>query len=150
VVHNPTGRKVEVLLVQQIPERVVALESGEPEFVLLICNGGALKNPSVKQARSLIESGASYICAWGADCEVIEETFDHAAFLPELGPQLPFTLMTTSLANQPYEEAFHFALNWARPPDDLHAKLDRVVVLTDDLAIRERCIAWLNAENNQH
>jgi len=137
------------MLTPEIPERLVAPASGEPEVVLLICNGGTLKDPGVKRARSLVESGASYICAWGADCEVIEETFDYAAVLPELGPELPFTLMTTSHTDQPLEEVLHFALNWARPPDDLRAKLDRVVVVTDDPALRERCVAWLDSENRQ-
>jgi hypothetical protein len=38
-----------------------------------------------KAARAWIDAGASYICSWGPDSANVEEAFDDASFLPELG-----------------------------------------------------------------
>ena len=100
----------------------------------------------MKQARACIELGASYICAWGRDCEALEETFDYAAFLPELGPELPFTLMTTAHRDGTLEDALEFAFRWAQPPDDFPFPLNRVVVVADTNSLLERCAQWIASE----
>jgi hypothetical protein len=74
---------------------------------------------------------------------MLDDTFDYAGFLPELGPPLPFTLMTTWHDSEPLEETLEFAFCAAHPPDDLAASLDSVVVVVDSDELEERCRRWL-------
>ena len=122
--------------------------AADDKFVLLALSDGQLRGLTTKQARTCIEQGASYICAWGHDCEVLEETFDYAAFLPEFGPELPFTLMTTAHRDQPLEEALEFAFQLAQPPDDLPFPLNRVVLVADTGELLTRCTKWIALENS--
>jgi hypothetical protein len=147
VTHSPSGRFA--LLVQSTD--IVTAVSGaaaDYKFVLLALSDGNLRGLTTKQARTCVEEGASYICAWGLDCEELEETFDYAAFLPELGPELPFTLMTTTHRDQPLEEALEFAFRWAQPPDNFPFSLDRVLVVADTSELLSRCTKWIAAENS--
>jgi len=137
------------MLVQSndLPSAVSGVASDD-KFVLVAMSGGKLQGLTTKQARSCIEQGASYICAWGSDCEDLEETFDYAAFLPELGGELPFTLMTTAHRNQPLEEALDFAFRCAQPPDDLPFPLSRVVLVADSDELLNQCTKWIASENS--
>ena len=83
------------------------------------------------------------MCAWGPASGQVEEAFDYATFLPEMGEPLPFTLMTTSHESEELDEALWFAFYNAVPPDDLKAELNTVVVLVDSPALEERCKAWV-------
>ena len=146
ITHRPSGRAA--LLVQSTD--LVAAVSGaaaDDKFVLVALSDGHFRGFTTKQARACLENGASYICAWGRDCEELESTFDYAAFLPELGPKLPFTLMTTAHRDQPLEEALEFAFRRAQPPDDFPFALDRVVVVADTSELLDRCTKWLASEN---
>lgn len=148
VTHTPSGRPA--ILVQST-SLVAAVHSAasNDKFVLVALNDGGLAGLSTKEARDCIEQGASYICAWGSNCEDLEETFDYAAFLPELGPELPFTLMTTAHRSQPLEEALEFAFKWAQPPNDLPFPLNRVVLVADTSELLKRCTQWIASENAQ-
>lgn len=95
-----------------------------------------------------MEAGASYVCAWGPNSPGVEETFDYAAFLPELGVPLPFTLMTTSHTSEEFEEALWFAFYNAAPPDDLGHYLKSVLVVVDSDALEIRALTWIQ-ENNE-
>lgn len=99
----------------------------------------------VKVARAWVGAGASYICAWGPQSSAIEEAFDYASFLPELGDPLPFTLMTTSHEKESPEEALRFAFYCGWPPDDLDSELNSVVVVVDSEPLEVRCIAWVQS-----
>lgn len=147
VTHKPTGRRA--LLVHST-DIVAAVEqaASDDKFVLVALSEGGIRGLTSKQARTCVELGASYICAWGRDSDDLEETFDYAAFLPELGPELPFTLMTTSHRDQPLEEALDFAFRWAKPPDDFPFPLDRLVVVADSSELLERCAMWITSENS--
>ena len=101
-----------------------------------------------KAARKLVDQGVGYLCAWGPVSEDIEESFDYASFMPECGPELPFTLMTTAHKDS-LEEALDFALRWAQPPADLAEPLDHVLVAAATEPLKTRCIAWLDAENQK-
>ena len=142
--HTPSGRAV--LLVQSTD--IVAAVGGaasDDKFVLVALSDGQLRGLTTKQARTCIEQGASYICAWGNDCEDLEETFDYAAFLPELGGELPFTLMTTAHKDDTLEEALDFVFRWAQPPDDFPFPLNRVVIVADTNGLLERCARWISS-----
>lgn len=78
----------------------------------------------------------------------MEEAFDYASLLPELGEPLPFTLMTTSHEKQPLEDALWFAFYNATPPDDRPHELNTVVVVVDSAALEKECVRWVQ-ENNE-
>jgi hypothetical protein len=147
VTHTPTGRTALLVQSNDIAAAVSRAASND-KFILLALSDGQLRGLTTKQARTCIEQGVSYICAWGQDCEDLEETFDYAAFLPELGPELPFTLMTTAHRDQPLEEALEFAFRLAQPPDDLPFPLNRVVLVADTDELLTRCTEWLSSENS--
>jgi hypothetical protein len=143
--HTPSGRSA--LLVQSTDiAAAVNSAASEDKFVLVALNEGHLRGITTKEARACIDKGASYICAWGHDCEDLEETFDYAAFLPELGGELPFTLMTTAHRDDTLEDALEFAFRWAQPPDDFPFSLNRVVVVADTKGLLERCARWISSE----
>ena len=146
VIHAPSGRAALLVQSTDIVAAVSGAASGD-KFVLVTLSAGQLRGLTTKQARTCIEHGASYIYAWGRDCDDIEETFDYAAFLPELGPELPFHLMTASDSDQPLEEALEFVFRWARPPDDFPFPLNRIVLVADTAALLDRCSEWIATEN---
>jgi hypothetical protein len=113
------------------------------KYVLVIAYEEKPLPLDVKTARAWLEAGASYICAWGPGSEQMEETFDYAAFLPECGPALPFTLMTTSHREQKPDEALWFAFYCAKPPDDLLDNLNSVVIVVDSEALETTCTDWV-------
>jgi len=112
----------------------------------------ATQKPAVglteKVARAWIDAGASYVCAWGPDSPTVEETFDYASFLPELGEPISFTLMTTSHPSESLEDALWFAFHNARHPDEDKLKLDTVLILVDSDVLEAACVAWI-AENRE-
>ena len=119
------------------------------EFVLLIVGDERLPGISVKEARSLVDRGAIYICAWGPHSDDFEETFDHASFLPECGPELSFTLMTTSHRSEPLEEALFFALYATHSPHDPDLEIDNIVIVVASEELNSRCYDWLMRENQK-
>jgi hypothetical protein len=143
--HTPSGRSAFLVHSTDIVGAVSGAASDD-KFILLALSNGKLGGLTTKQARTCIDQGASYICAWGNDSEDLEETFDYAAFLPELGGELPFTLMTTAHLDATLEEALDFAFRWAQPPDDLPFPLNRVVVVSDANGLLERCAQWISSD----
>ena len=146
--HTPSGRSALLVQSTDIVAAVGGVASND-KFVLVALSDGQLRGLTEKQARACIDQGACYICAWGRNCEEMEETFDYAAFLPELGGDLPFTLMTTSHRDDTLEDALEFAFRWAQPPDDLPFPLNRVVVVADTNGLLERCAQWIATENKR-
>jgi hypothetical protein len=143
--HTPSGRSA--LLVQSTDiATAVGGAASDDKFVLVALSNGQLRGLTTKQARTCIEQGASYICTWGNDSEDLEETFDYAAFLPEVGGELPFTLMTTAHRDNTLEEALDFSFRWAQPPEDFPFPLNRVVIVADSSGLLERCAQWISSE----
>ncbi len=99
---------------------------------------------SHETARCWIDAGASYLCAWGTSADDVEEAFDHASFLDDLGPPLGFTLMTTSHARCPLEEALWFAFYNALQPGELSTPLNAVVIVIDEPALARACEQWVS------
>lgn len=83
------------------------------------------------------------MCAWGPASSGLDDLFDYATFLPELGEPLPFTLMTTWHDDESLEEALWYAFHCATAPDDLKEQLESVVILVDSTSLAARCITWI-------
>lgn len=116
--------------------------------MLVIASGRIAQLSNVATARGWTNAGASFICAWDGNSPEIEETFDYAAFLPEFGDPLPFTLMTTSHTDEPLEEALWFAFYNGKLPDEPSDGACPVVVVVDSESLEKRSFAWVqgNAE----
>lgn len=145
--HPGTGRLAAVVRVRDLGSASpISIAAGK--YVLVIASEKKVVPLNTKIARTWINAGAAYICAWGPDSEQVEESFDYAAFLPECGEPLPFTLMTTSHRDDTPDEALWFAFYNAVSPDDLHDDLNSVVIIVDSEALEDSCINWVQ-ENNQ-
>ena len=140
--HPGTGRLASVL-------RVGGFGSAEPvsvsghKYVLVVASERTATECTHEHARAWVEAGASYVCAWGPASDEVEEMFDYASFLPELGEPLPFTLMTTSHRDEPLEDALWFAFYNATPPDDMPHELNTVVVVVDSAVLERECATWV-------
>jgi hypothetical protein len=143
--HPGTGRLAAVMQFQDL-ESPVSVAAGK--YILVIGSERQVMPLGVKTARAWVDAGASYICAWGRDSAAVEETFDYAAFLPDCGDPLPFTLMTTSHRDKTPVEALWFAFYNARAPDDLKYELNTVVIIVDSEELWATCTAWVK-KNNQ-
>ena len=140
--HPGTGRLASVLRVEHFGDAPpVSVPAGK--YVLLVASERASIHCTEAHARAWVEAGASYVCAWGPAAEVLEEVFDYAAFLPELGEPLPFTLMTTSHANEPLEEALWFAFYNGKLPDETDDGVCPVVVVVDSNSLEVQSVAWV-------
>jgi hypothetical protein len=132
-------------IVVRAPELATAmpLARGGAKFVLLVASERRNVALPEQQARLWLNEGAAFVCAWGICSDAVEEVFDHAAYSPELGEPLSFTLMTTSHSDESLEEALWFAFYTAFAPDDLKHKLSSVVVLVDSASLEARCTKWI-------
>ena len=147
VKHPGTGRLASVLLFHDL-ENTSPVSVAAGKYILLIASERQVMPLGVKTARAWVDAGASYICAWGRDSAAVEETFDYAAFLPDCGDPLPFTLMTTSHRDKTPVEALWFAFYNARSPDDLKHELNTVVIVVDSEELWTTCTSWVK-ENNE-
>jgi hypothetical protein len=97
-------------------ESASPISIADSKYVIVIASERERVPCDSKAARKWIDAGSSYICAWGPDSADVEEAFDHASFLPELGDPLPFTLMTTSHRGRTPQEDLRSAFYNATPP----------------------------------
>jgi hypothetical protein len=139
--HPGTGRLATVLCVQDFTS-IAPVSIAAGKYVLVIASEKQT-GLTFKTARAWIDAGASYVCAWGPNAAEIEDAFDYAAFLPEYGEPLPFTLMTTSHRDETPEDALWFAFYNATAPDDLGHELGSIVVIVDTGSLLEFCNAWV-------
>lgn len=88
-------------------------------FTLLIAGDatGLDDDAILSVARSLIDRGLVYLCAWGPDCERVHDLFDRAAASLE-GALAEQFYMTNWHADEPLREALSYLLNTAFPADD--------------------------------
>lgn len=142
--HRGTGRLATVLRVTDFASPV-SVDAGN--YVLLIASEKPTVALSIKTARAWVDAGASYICAWGPDCEQVEESFDYSTFLPEYGEELAFTLLTTTHQDEPVEEALWFAFNCAKSVES-DQELNAVVIVVDSDSLETRCHFWLENSND--
>jgi hypothetical protein len=138
-----------VVLVQRLTDPQLIDGAPSKDFILLIVSDDQFPGIGFVEARSLIDRGAKYICAWGPHSDDLEESFDYAGFMPECGPELPFTLMTTSHKYESLDDALFFAFYTANAPEDLGTDLEHVMVAASSEELRSYCLEWLAQENRK-
>jgi hypothetical protein len=145
--HPGTNRRAAVVHLQDLSREALAFVDSK-KYVLVVANEFRGQDLTVQAARAWVEAGASYICAWGPEAEGIEEAFDYATFLPELGEPLSFILMTTSHSGETLENALWFAFYNGKLPEEPEGGGCPVVVVVDSRILQSKCIAWVrgNAE----
>jgi hypothetical protein len=140
--HPGTGRLATIIQAKSLWECLpVSVQQGN--YVLLTASDRQAQHSKIEAARAWVEAGAVYVCAWGPNSPEVEEAFDYAAFLPELGEPMPFTLMTTSHKDEPLEEALWFAFYNGKGPDEVDEGSCPVVVVVDSQALGEQAAAWV-------
>jgi hypothetical protein len=142
--HPGTGRPCVILEPAQLSDAPpYAANAGK--YVLFLASSRPGASVSIEQARRWLDSGAAYVCAWGPEAETVEESFDYASFLPEIGEPLVYTLMTTSHAGEELGEALWFAFWNTSPPEDLDADLRLVVIQTDSEPLVAQARIWVES-----
>jgi hypothetical protein len=147
LLHRPTGRSALVVCAENLlASNPVCLD--KERYVLFIASEKSILSVEVKEARRWIDAGVGYMSAWGPASSELDDLFDYATFLPELGPPLPFTLMTTWHDKESLERALWFAFYNATSPAELDEELESIVILADSRALAGRCTRWFqgNAE----
>ncbi len=142
LVHRGTQLTATVVSAPEIAT-AIPLSRGGAKFVLLVASEKRHAVLPALQARRWLNAGAAFVCAWGTSSDAVEEMFDHAAYFPEYGEPLPFTLVTTSHSDESLEEALWFAFYSAFAPDDLEHELSSIVVLVDSASLGARCTEWI-------
>ena len=140
--HPGTGRLAVVVQVQGAWS-CDPISLGSERYVLVVASVREAQMSSVEAARAWIDAGACYVCAWGPGASEVEETFDYAAFLPELGEPLPFTLMTTCHQSEAFEEALWFAFYNGKSTDDPEDGAGPVVIVADSEDLVAQAVAWV-------
>lgn len=147
--HPGTGRLAAVVRVEALWSCApLALTSAQP-YLLVMASDHPAQLPRVETARAWLEAGACYVCAWGPGASEMEETFDYAAFLPELGDPLPFSLVTTSHPGETLEEALQFAFNFGKPPGRTADEDCPVVVVVDSAALAAQSTSWIQQHGSK-
>ena len=146
--HPGTGRLAAVVRANRFWE-LAPIIVAPGRYVLVIASEQAAQLSSVATARRWVNSGASYICSWGKNSAEIEQIFDYAAFLPELGEPLPFTLMTTSHTEEPWEEALWFAFYNGKAPDEPEDGACPVVVVVDSELLEKKALPGSKRTQNE-
>ena len=142
LIHLGTGRHAAIIRAERLWDcEPISIPTGR--YLLFMASHRQAQLSKVEAARAWVEAGAIYVCAWGPNSPEIEETFDYAAFLPELGEPIPFTLMTTSHNDEPLEEALWFAFYNGKAPDEVDDGSCPVVVVVDSQLLEEQATAWV-------
>lgn len=140
--HSGTGRQTAIVRVRDLASSS-PISLAADRYLLVIATEKPTAGLTEKAARAWIDAGASYVCAWGPNSPDVEDVFDYASFLPELGEPIPFTLMTTSHKHETLEDALWFAFYNATHSDELNRELDTVVIIVDSDVLVATCTAWV-------
>jgi hypothetical protein len=147
LVHRPTGRSAFIVCAENLlTSNPVSID--KTRYVLFIASEKSVISAEVRDARRWVDAGVGYMCAWGPASSELDDLFDYATFLPEVGTPLTFTLMTTWHDNEPLEDALWFAFYNTTAPDELEVEIESVVILVDSRAVAERCRTWV-LENSE-
>jgi hypothetical protein len=147
LLHRPTGRSAFIVCAENLlASNPVSIDKAP--YILFIASEKLVLSVEVREARRWVDAGVAYMCAWGPASSELDDLFDYATFLPEVGTPLTFTLMTTWHNKEPLEEALWFAFYNATAPDELEEELESVVILADSPALAERCRTWV-LENSE-
>jgi hypothetical protein len=97
-----------------------AAELASPHYLLFLAvDAASIDDERLRSlARTLIDRGMAYLCAWGNDCSRVHDQFDLERDPNETDGR---AVMTTWHDDEPISEALWFFANVAFPPDDFEA-----------------------------
>ena len=144
--HPGTGRTAVILRVRSLLE-CEPFELRQRSYVLVLASAKDTAVADIDAARAWIDAGARYVCAWGPASEIVEETFDYAAFMPQVGEPLSYTLMTTSHREEELDDALWFAFYNGKAPHEESGGQVPVVVVVDSPELEKECIKWIRANS---
>ena len=105
-----------------------AIAIASPRFVLLVAADGGHITGIDDTLRRLLDIGCVYLCAWGPQCEQLDDDMDHVVLRQELDGAAKRTIMTSWHSNESLDEAAEFALLWAVPDPAVASGCDSVVL----------------------
>lgn len=147
LIHRPTGRAALIVFAENLlASDPVFID--KKKYILFIASEKPVLSSELEEARRWVDAGVGYMCAWGPASSGLDDLFDFAQFMPELGTPVPFLLLTTWHDKETLEEALYFAFYDAHPADDLHEVLDSIVMLVDSSDLAERCVAWVRENSS--
>ena len=91
--------------------------------LLLVMDARAFSTEVIAAAAMrLIDRGLVYLCAWGPDCQRVEDIFDEAHVENDLEKSCPGVLMTASHHDESLTEALRFFVHSAIPDEEYAPK----------------------------
>jgi hypothetical protein len=105
-----------------------AITVASPRFVLFVAADVGLITGIDDTLRRLLDVGCEYLCAWGPQCEQLNDAMDHIVLMQELDGAAERTIMTTWHSNDSLDEAAQFALLWAVPDSAVARGCESVVL----------------------
>jgi hypothetical protein len=138
---STSERRLFLLELASLSELPAPFALPSKHFTCLLALDATSASPGelARLASGLLGAGAVYVCAWGPDCERVQQLFDDAILVHEPSQANEFHVMTTSHADRPIEEALCFLLRSAYPSDaywdSCRAELVVVVGLPEAIAI---------------
>jgi hypothetical protein len=146
IFHNPaTQQPWQVRIVESVKDLATGIRAPSAEFIVLVAADarGLPAEEMALAAEGLLGTGARYICCWGPDCERFHDVCDECSY--ELGP-LDAVVMTTSHAQESWEEALWFATHSAVPDDAYpEAAASVAVVVVGNTAWYKEACAYLGS-----
>jgi hypothetical protein len=101
---------------EDLPDALV-LSSAKFACLLAWDAGGVSADRVGRLARTLLDSGAVYVCSWGPDCERVHDILDEVDVGPHPGRAADGVVVTTWHSGDPLNEAIWFVLHASRPDD---------------------------------
>jgi len=126
-----TGRYLIAVHVSSVTELGQLPATPSKHFVLFVAADGdpLPRHALVAAARSAVDSGAVYVCAWGSACHEVELAFDLVAVERDQTIADAGVIMTTCHERETLESALWFALNTAWPDETYEATCNTLVAV---------------------
>jgi hypothetical protein len=101
------------------PALATALATCSGPFVLFVAFdvAGEPHSELTEVASRVLQRGATYVCCWGAGCELLHDAFDEVAAVRPRPPGPDGVVMTTWHDDESLEDALWFAVRAAFPSD---------------------------------
>lgn len=133
-----SGRACYLAIIREEDVAAISLDLPHEAFACLIVwdvDRSKLKQISAL-AKPLIRQGCAYMCAWGENCDLVDDMFDwawmdHIGVFEGARTNDEQTLMTTWHDEEPLDEALWFLLRGATPTEGFGRCDANVVILID-------------------
>lgn len=129
--HSTSNRDL-YLLELSSSESLTEIQLASPYFVALVIWDvvGVSATTIASLAELLIDSGCSYVCLWGQDCERMHDVFDEQINVCNPNPNDSSVILTTWHADESLDETLWYFLNLTWPADDYFDESNAGVVIT--------------------